>query len=284
MNLEIAAQKIKLSFEKNDSASHSFLNSVAASYGNPGEKSHDFEIVIAYDSNLHDGIKKIPEGIVHIHSNPANTSALLSSNKFFSRISWSEKTMKVSVDNHFHDPDMLVLENIKLLIGFLCIQKGGLPCHASVLYKDNTAIAFIGGSGSGKSTIAALLSDTWKVIDDDFNIFLPSNGIFRVHTTPFYLLSRTGAKRDCALPIPLERIFVLKKGVITKMSRIESPRNYWDIMENTFAFSYNDYFGEKILENCQRLCETVPVSNLFFAKTVDLSLKINDFLQKGDML
>ena len=120
MNLEIAAQKIKLSFEQNDSGIHPFLNSVAASYGNTAKSSHDFEVMITYDFNVNDGIKKMPQGTVQIRSNPSNTSALLSSNKFFSRISWSERTMKVSIDNHFPDPDMLVLENIKLLIGFLC--------------------------------------------------------------------------------------------------------------------------------------------------------------------
>lgn len=43
------------------------------------------------------------------------------------------------------------------VLGFLCHQRGLLPLHASCVAIEGRTVAFAGGSGKGKSTIAALL-------------------------------------------------------------------------------------------------------------------------------
>jgi len=51
---------------------------------------------------------------------------------------------------------------------YLSLQKNTLVLHGSIARKNNTAVAFIGESGSGKSSIASHLSKNgWKVMSDD---------------------------------------------------------------------------------------------------------------------
>jgi hypothetical protein len=277
MLLEIANQIIKLSFE-NITGNHKILENVAIHYSASPTSNHDFEIITNCRNDLEEGLKKLPNGPVRLNSNPASITTVLSSNKFISHISWSENLMTITIDTKCNKPDLFVLENVKLLIALLCIQKGGLPCHSSTLFKNDKAIAFVGNSGSGKSTIASMMSKTWNLIDDDFNLFLPEHGFFYVHTTPFYILKGTKEIPCKSRPIQLNKIFILKKSIITKMTPVSLKDKYIIIIGNTFAFPVNDYFGELILENCQRLCETVPIFNLFFSKSDDIALKMDDFL------
>jgi hypothetical protein len=226
-------------------------------------------------------LKGPPNGPVRLNSNPSNTYTILTSNKFISHIFWPKKLMTISIEADCTHPDLLILENIKLLLVLLCIQKGGMSCHSSAVFKNDCAVAFVGNSGSGKSTIADLLSKTWNMIDDDFNIFLPENGAFYIHTTPFYLLKTIRGNRPKSRPIQLKYIFILKKSIVTKIAPISSQEKYILIMGNTFAFSISEYFGQIMMENCQRLCECVPVSKLFFSKSDDINLKIDLHLKEN---
>ena len=54
------------------------------------------------------------------------------------------------------------------VLGALCHQRGLLPLHASAVVVNGGCAAFVGVSGSGKSTIAALLAQRgYPVISDD---------------------------------------------------------------------------------------------------------------------
>jgi hypothetical protein len=284
MIFKIANQIIKLTFGSINNNDNEILKKVAARYAAPEAINLDFEIFIIFKSNLEDKLYKIPNGPVRLNSNPTNTTTVISSNKFISHISWLEKLMTVSLEANCTYSDLLILENIKLLIALLCLHKGGLPCHSSTLYKNDRAIAFMGNSGSGKSTIATILSTSWNLIDDDFNIFLPENKAFYAHTTPFYVLKGTQEIYPKSPPIQLKRIFILKKGMVTKISPLSSQEKYIIMMGNTFAFPMSDHFAQIILANCQSMCETVPIFNLFFTKTDDINRKLDSFLRGNDQL
>jgi hypothetical protein len=281
MIFNIARQIIRVSYPQEIASDHALLNEVAKTFGVEESVPPDFQIFIRDNDDLNDTLKKIPNGPVRSNFNPAKGTAVFSSNHFISRISWSEKVMTVSIDNRFSHPDLLVLENVKLLISLLCIQKGGLPCHSSAVSKSDRAIAFLGNSGSGKSTIAEKLAKTWDLIDDDFNIFLPEFGTFYIHCTPFNVLARNQVNHRKFEPSRLEKIFILKKGITTKTSPLDLRNKFLKMMGNVFAFVANESFGRTVLDNCQRLCETVPIENLFFAKTDDITQKIDALVASG---
>lgn len=64
------------------------------------------------------------------------------------------------------------------VFGVLCHQRGLLPLHASCLAAGDSAVAFAGRSGSGKSTIAALLLRRgYRLLADDVTVIQMTQGM-----------------------------------------------------------------------------------------------------------
>lgn len=60
------------------------------------------------------------------------------------------------------------------LFSVLCHQRGLLPLHASAVAADKGAIAFLGASGAGKSSLAAFLSQRgYRIVADDICLIDP---------------------------------------------------------------------------------------------------------------
>jgi hypothetical protein len=276
MVLSIAGQRVKIEWspDKDIAAFHKAI----LPFGASDTSAADFTIAVSREKGIQEKTHALQISQIRINAIPANPFTAIVSRWFTSRILWPEKKMLVSIDTESKQPELLILENVKLLISLLCIQKGGLPCHSSAVSKNQSGVAFVGHSGSGKSTIAAKMSLSWSLIDDDFNIFMPENGSFFVHATPFYLLSKSREFKKLPAPVRLEKIFILQKGMITKTVPVSFQQKFIFILGNTFAFSISNNFGETIMDNCRHLCETVPIEKLFFCKSDDLSLKMNSFL------
>lgn len=61
------------------------------------------------------------------------------------------------------------------LFAALCHQRGLLPLHASAIATDRGAIAFLGASGAGKSSLAAFLARSgYRVLADDICVIDPA--------------------------------------------------------------------------------------------------------------
>jgi len=66
--------------------------------------------------------------------------------------------------------------------GALCYQRGLLALHSSVVQADNRAVAFCGGSGAGKSSVAAwLIARGHRFVGDDLCLFSVAGGQARVY-------------------------------------------------------------------------------------------------------
>lgn len=55
-------------------------------------------------------------------------------------------------------------------IAYYFFQNGKMPLHASCISKNNEAYLISGPSGSGKSSIASLLSKEYKIISEDLSV------------------------------------------------------------------------------------------------------------------
>jgi hypothetical protein len=83
------------------------------------------------------------------------------------------------------DPAASLETLLRSLYAHLALRKDGLLLHAAGVLRDGEAHLFIGQSGSGKSTVAAL-SRPALVLSDDLVIALPAGGRWLAHSTPFW--------------------------------------------------------------------------------------------------
>ena len=65
-------------------------------------------------------------------------------------------------------------------------EMGGCFVHAAALVKDGEGSLFIGGSGSGKSSLARKLSQKYHVFSDDSPILFSQNGEHKLYPSPYH--------------------------------------------------------------------------------------------------
>jgi hypothetical protein len=186
--------------------------------------------------------------------------------------------------------------NIRLFLlgsafGALLHQRGLLPLHANAIELDGRAVAFMGHSGAGKSTMAAWFLDRGhRILADDVCVVAPGPsgiplafpGIPRLRlwrealeqsgrqTDGFELAFDdmdkwnvpTPAPRQSG-PIPLSQVYLLKKAgeeapQITRLSGIAAVDA---LVANTYRGGYLAGMGgtRRHLSSCLNLVRTVPV-------------------------
>jgi hypothetical protein len=93
------------------------------------------------------------------------------------------RTVQVAWTNPEVDPASLIKLMLGPVLGLVLRLTGGLPMHAgAVATLNGTAIAFVGASGSGKSTmIASLLAQHCKLLSDDLVVVKQDHGVTVLH-------------------------------------------------------------------------------------------------------
>jgi hypothetical protein len=89
---------------------------------------------------------------------------------------------------------------LRVIFGWLCVQRGGLLLHACGLCRDARGYLFAGPSGAGKSTVATLAAGA-TVLSDDLVIVRPVRGRYRVYGTPFHGSASTAPRCDSSAPL-----------------------------------------------------------------------------------
>jgi hypothetical protein len=176
---------------------------------------------------------------------------------------------------------------VRLAVSLCAVQKGGLPFHCSAIAFGDRGIAFSGPSGAGKSTIAKLLVSpessskaasssemaksskaatslqTAQLLNDDFNIILPSGKkSYRIFSTPF---TQPETLKKCVKGgAELRTVFFIEKSTANIIENLSFKNKYILVLGQTFIFPLSDSIGRKILDNAERLCGNVECLRLRF--------------------
>ena len=144
--------------------------------------------------------------------------------------------------------------------------RGGEVLHASAVLAGTTSIAFCGGAGAGKSTIAFGLAQRGYVqLSDDSVPFAPTNGKVRTFTLPFAVRLRTDPARYFDKPSkrtppaldevlegqpgvdrPLGALFVLDRSQpppaeeIVSVCRLTPAEFFTAVLPHAYCFSLKD--------------------------------------------
>ncbi|WP_026733934.1 hypothetical protein [Fischerella sp. PCC 9605] len=177
-----------------------------------------------------------------------------------------------------------------LLLGpVLCVllrQRGLLVIHASCIDINNKGVAFMGGSGWGKSTLAtAFHNHGYSVLTDDvlpiqlegrqaivfpaypqFKVFpeaLSSLGHDTKSLSPIYQnapkLSYKFTRGFQQTPLPLQRIYVLDKGSEHAITKIQPQEAFVELVRHTRAMNLltEKEFVTSHLHLCTQLIQSV---------------------------
>lgn len=177
------------------------------------------------------------------------------------------------------------------ILAVLLRQRGLAVLHASSIVFNNSAIAFLGGSGWGKSTLAKAFYDRGHgvVTDDVMAVHVnedhpqvlpgyPSVKLFSdVVVSPRYankdnqlLLSRTEkraqrvAVRFPEEPLPLRRLYALAVGELNAVEPIQPQDAFVELTRNSRAMTFlrDAHSLNAHMRQCARLVAKVPVCRL----------------------
>ena len=176
-------------------------------------------------------------------------------------------------------------------LSVLLRQRRFLVLHASCVTLENTAVAFLGHSGWGKSTLAeAFHTKGYSILTDDLmavkmdvekpivfpgfpQIKLWSDAATSVgHTLKNLPLQHSMTEKlvhrftegFCQKPLPLKRLYVLDKGTQHSIEPLDPVNAFLDLVRYSHAVNLlqTPDFTKAHFEQCQRLVKQVSVCRL----------------------
>lgn len=196
------------------------------------------------------------------------------------------------------DPDPKVGQQVLRLfllgrvLGTLLHQRGLLVLHASAVATNGSAIAFMGGKGWGKSTLAGAMYEEGHsiVADDVVAIRVDSSGIasvfpgfpqlklwpeaaaflgHRVDALPrlhpeFEKRARATARGFSAAPLPLKAIYVLDEGDRLEVTTLGPMEAFLELVRHSYAAKLLEATGtaEQHFRHCDELVRSVAIHRL----------------------
>ena len=163
---------------------------------------------------------------------------------------------------------------LKLLFVFAClvmVNRGRLMVHGAGVKKrkGRGGYLFLGNSGAGKSTVAALSSGD-VVLSDDATVIEAAGGACHIHATPFRQVgSEMGSRKRLYLQQEkLEKVLFLHQSVVTSIQPREQRNAFTELLkEHLHCF---EVMGEPLKRQafylCRAVCEMTPAYDLFFHK------------------
>lgn len=172
------------------------------------------------------------------------------------------------------------------ILSILLRQRGLLVLHASCVDINNKAVAFMGGSGWGKSTLAAafhtkgydIFTDDVMPIEfvSDSPIVIPAYPQFKLFPeavaslgqdteglSPVFQnspkLSYKFERGFQQTPLPLKRIYILDKGSAHKITNLQPQEAFVELVRHTRAISLvtNPQFVTSHMRLCSELIKNV---------------------------
>jgi hypothetical protein len=153
---------------------------------------------------------------------------------------------------------------LRVTVALLAFREGGVLIHAAGLLADAGVHLFIGQSGSGKSTVAAL-SPQALALNDDLIVLRPAGERWDAWGTPFWNIET--ARRDGQTAFgPLTGIYRLVQDTEVHLEGLSSAAATAELVANCPVVNGSPAHLAALLLRCRQLADAVPVRRLHFRK------------------
>ena len=158
-----------------------------------------------------------------------------------------------------------LLSRLRLLVILNVTRQGGIAVHSSAVGHNDRALAFYGPSERGKSTIARLLSNTWRTLSDETNVILPEADRLRLYSTPFCRIE--DIPRCSNGSGVLAGLFQIEQDERNVARPLTSREAYLGLIGSAFFLPNRDK-ADALMENCEKILNRVPAHCLRFSNAV----------------
>lgn len=195
---------------------------------------------------------------------------------------------------------------------FLLHQRGHFVLHASAVGINGAAVAFVGDSGTGKSTTAAAFVDAGhRLLSDDvagvdlsgpvptvrggfpaIKLRDPVASRFKRRLSPISSPEPTECAADDeqfhrvdeggSVELPLRAVYLLEEGDQLRVTRIDSTTAVATLAQHAYTVGMHGRRDEATLalDHASKLAETVPVSMLQRPQTFDVLSDVIDLVEE----
>lgn len=144
---------------------------------------------------------------------------------------------------------------------WLMLKRGGFMLHASSVVHKGKGYIFTGSSGSGKSTISGLSSETTLLSDELTAVLKKDNGEYVVHGNPFWGDFQKGTAREQA---PVSHLFFLRKARENRIDQLPMGVKMKQILQNVLFFGRGLELTNELLTVFTDFMTQIPSDELHF--------------------
>ena len=154
-----------------------------------------------------------------------------------------------------------VLVQLRVLVSFLTVKRGGLPLHSSGVFKKD-ALVFFGHSGIGKTTIAGLMrAINWSLLNDEYNLLIPWGDSYRIFSTPFTKRDPDEIHNPGGMQI--KGCFSLARGE-HRMEKIAPGLQVRLMLQSVYLFPDYSWIQNDLLNTVISICSVLNPCILYF--------------------
>jgi hypothetical protein len=161
---------------------------------------------------------------------------------------------------------------VRIGVSIALPRQGGLVLHASAVANADGAHVFLGESGAGKSTIAAMLDasqvDCRKISDELLAVaFDEASGAWRAHVTPF--IGGDGLPHGTSWPV--RALYFLRQATRHERVARTPAQALRELLRHVLVYVAETDTADRVLGLAAQLTGQVPCYELHFKKDPDVA-------------
>jgi hypothetical protein len=152
---------------------------------------------------------------------------------------------------------------LRVSYSFLAVANGGLLLHSAGVIRDGQGFLFPGVSGTGKSTIASLVTSREIVLSDELIMVTNTDGDYQVHSTPFHGTNEAPEENRHA---PLKAAFLPVKDTQSYVAEAKPRRALAKLLGSILFFGQESASTQRLMDIGADLVAQVPFYEMHFRR------------------